>query len=335
MVPREVKKALQIAYTWPYGPVAIEVPVDNLNRRDLNMETVKQWGNYSPNEPVLKSMPGGSPEEIEKACEILLKSKRPTILAGDGLYYSCAEEEIKDLQGQIQSLSDRQMQNLYRGPVAPGSTFSEQSSRPSIPGELTGADTVPQDSSADEQARDLLQDALKEKEEILASARDEANRILSRSKSLAAKEAGLDGKYRIALLNTTGQPYEAVLSQRALRERLHRASVARGSRGNAFDTTRLVARTVALRQERAELLGYVDRASFQIEEGTAKTPAAAIAMLRQLAPASVASARREAAELQALIDRDQAAQGARQGVFFDLIQQIFTPEDDAGLRSSH
>jgi acetolactate synthase-1/2/3 large subunit len=97
MVPREVKKALQIAYTWPYGPVAIEVPVDNLNRRDLNMETVKQWGNYSPNEPVLKSMPGGSPEEIEKACEILLKSKRPTILAGDGLYYSCAEEEIKEL----------------------------------------------------------------------------------------------------------------------------------------------------------------------------------------------------------------------------------------------
>ncbi|MGK3899680.1 M3 family peptidase, partial [Enterococcus faecium] len=81
----------------------------------------------------------------------------------------------------------------------------------------------------------------------------------------AAKEAGLDGKYRIALLNTTGQPYEAVLSQRALRERLHRASVARGSRGNAFDTTRLVARTVALRQERAELLGYVDHASFQIE----------------------------------------------------------------------
>ncbi|RTL19557.1 MAG: M3 family peptidase [Burkholderiales bacterium] len=126
----------------------------------------------------------------------------------------------------------------------------------------------------------------------------------------AAKEAGLDGKYRIALLNTTGQPYEAVLSQRSLRERLHRASVARGSRGNAFDTTRLVARTVALRQERAELLGYVDHASFQIEEGTAKTPAAAIAMLRQLAPAAVASARREAAELQALIDRDQAAQGA-------------------------
>ncbi|MFX7945841.1 M3 family metallopeptidase, partial [Acinetobacter baumannii] len=42
----------------------------------------------------------------------------------------------------------------------------------------------------------------------------------------------------------------------------------------------------------------------------AKTPAAAIAMLRQLAPAAVASARREAAELQALIDRDQAAQGA-------------------------
>lgn len=101
-----------------------------------------------------------------------------------------SEEEKKDLQEQIQSLSGRQMQNLYRGPVSPGSTLSEQPSQLLIPGELTEADPTPQASSADEQmARDLLQEALKEKEDILTSAREEANRILSRSKSLATKEA--------------------------------------------------------------------------------------------------------------------------------------------------
>ena len=41
----------------------------------------------------------------------------------------------------------------------------------------------------------------------------------------------------IALLNTTGQPPEAQLANRALRQRLHEASVARGSRGNQWDNT--------------------------------------------------------------------------------------------------
>ena len=37
----------------------------------------------------------------------------------------------------------------------------------------------------------------------------------------AAKAKGLDGKYVIALLNTTGQPPLAQLENRALRERLY------------------------------------------------------------------------------------------------------------------
>ena len=123
----------------------------------------------------------------------------------------------------------------------------------------------------------------------------------------AAKKRGLDGKYVIALLNTTGQPAEAELTNRALRERLHKASVARGSRGNANDTTAMVARVVALRQERAALLGYPSYAAYVLDEETAKSPATVNTLLRQLAPAAVASARAEAAELQQLIDAEQAA----------------------------
>ncbi|MBW8846101.1 MAG: M3 family metallopeptidase [Burkholderiales bacterium] len=123
----------------------------------------------------------------------------------------------------------------------------------------------------------------------------------------AAKKRGLDGKYLLTLLNTTIQPFETELQNRALRERLHRASVARGSRGNANDTTAVIARVLTLRQERAALLGYATPAAYVLEDETAKSPETVNALLRQLAPAAVASAKQEAAELQKLIDSDQAA----------------------------
>ncbi|WP_394512678.1 M3 family metallopeptidase [Roseateles sp. DXS20W] len=125
---------------------------------------------------------------------------------------------------------------------------------------------------------------------------------------LAAKR-GQNGKYAIALLNTTIQPFETSLQNRAVRERLHRASVARGARGNEFDTRATVARVLALRQERAALLGYATPAAFVLEEETAKSADTVNALLRKLAPAAVASAKAEAAELQQLIDSDQAAKG--------------------------
>ncbi len=125
----------------------------------------------------------------------------------------------------------------------------------------------------------------------------------------AAKKRGLDGKYVIALLNTTIQPFETQLQNRAIRERLHRASVARGARGNEFDTRETLARVMALRAERAALLGYATPAAYVLEEETAKSADTVNALLGQLAPAAVASARQEAAELQKLIDAEQAAKG--------------------------
>ncbi|MCE4552951.1 M3 family metallopeptidase [Roseateles cellulosilyticus] len=124
-----------------------------------------------------------------------------------------------------------------------------------------------------------------------------------------AKKRGLDGKYVIALLNTTIQPFETELQNRALRERLHRASVARGARGNAFDTRGMVSRVISLRQERAALLGYATPAAYVLEDETAQSADTVNALLRKLAPAAVASARQEAAELQKFIDSDQAAKG--------------------------
>lgn len=125
----------------------------------------------------------------------------------------------------------------------------------------------------------------------------------------AAKARGLDGKYVLALQNTTGQPPETYLQDRALRERIHKASVARGSRGNPWDNTALVSRIMTLRLARAKLLGFPDYASFVLADETAGTPKAVNDMLGRLAPAAVRNAKREAADLQAMIDKEQAAAG--------------------------
>ena len=125
----------------------------------------------------------------------------------------------------------------------------------------------------------------------------------------AAKARGLEGKYVIALQNTTGQPPETYLQDRALRQRIHEASVARGSRGNQWDNTALVSRIMQLRLARAKLLGFPDYASFVLSDETAGTPKAVNDMLGRLAPAAVRNAKRETADLQAMIDREQAAAG--------------------------
>lgn len=127
--------------------------------------------------------------------------------------------------------------------------------------------------------------------------------------SEAAEKKGLKGKFLIALLNTTIQPITAQMENRALRERIYKASMARGSRGNQWDNTGIVSKVAKLRAERAAIMGYPNYAAFAVAEETAKNPEAINRMLGQLAPPAVANAKKEAAELQAMIDAEQKAKG--------------------------
>ncbi|MEE2899143.1 MAG: M3 family metallopeptidase, partial [Gemmatimonadota bacterium] len=120
----------------------------------------------------------------------------------------------------------------------------------------------------------------------------------------AADARGLDGGYVLPLLNTSGQPALASLENRALRQRLHETSLSRGSRGGEFDNREVLTRVVRLRAERAQMLGYPDHATYILEDQTALTPQAVNERLASLAPPAVANARREASDLQALIDSD-------------------------------
>jgi len=119
-----------------------------------------------------------------------------------------------------------------------------------------------------------------------------------------AKSRGLEGKYVLTLLNTTGQPLESQLKNRALRQRIHEASIARGSNGGKYDNREIISKTMKLRAERARLLGYPNYASYGLENQTARTTDAVNRMLGELAPAAIANAKREAADLQAMIDKE-------------------------------
>jgi peptidyl-dipeptidase Dcp len=115
-----------------------------------------------------------------------------------------------------------------------------------------------------------------------------------------AESRGHPGRYLIPLVLPTQQPALASLTDRALRERLFRASTSRGARGNAHDTRDLVRRITALRAERARLLGHPHHASWVVEVGTAGTVEAVEKLLVALVPPAVRNAESEATELAAV-----------------------------------
>src|SRR5215469_9229683 len=124
----------------------------------------------------------------------------------------------------------------------------------------------------------------------------------------AAAARGLKGKWLITLQNTTNQPVLAALTSRPLRERIYKASIGRGQSG-ATDNTVVIAELVRLRAERAALLGYPDHAAYELADESAGTPEAVQAMIAQVAPAALARAHTEAADMQKLIDAEASAAG--------------------------
>jgi len=120
-----------------------------------------------------------------------------------------------------------------------------------------------------------------------------------------AKEKKLDGKWVIALQNTTQQPALTYLKNRAVRERLFNASVARGKHGGDSDTTAIVTRLAQERAQRAKLLGYPDHATLTLDDQMARTPQTAEKLLTGLVPAATAKAHDDAARMQKVIDAEK------------------------------
>ena len=157
----------------------------------------------------------------------------------------------------------------------------------------------------------------------------------------AAKAKKLDGKFVIAIRNTTQQPILASLKNRALRARILKASELRGDTDGPSDLRDLIASLAQLRAQKAKLMGFDSFAAYTMVDQMAKTPDAAEKLLRDLVPASTKKAKEEAAEIQALIDKENGVDAQKGGFklaaydwefYADQVRKAKYSIDDAEVR---
>ncbi len=121
----------------------------------------------------------------------------------------------------------------------------------------------------------------------------------------AAADRGLDGKWLLGMVNFTGNPLLDSLTNRPLRERIMKASMQKGERPNDNDNRLVLTEMATVRAERAKLLGFESHAAYVLSEQTASNLQNVHQMLRKIAPAAVANAKTEAADLQKSIDAEK------------------------------
>jgi peptidyl-dipeptidase Dcp len=112
-----------------------------------------------------------------------------------------------------------------------------------------------------------------------------------------------------AVLNTRSsvEPFLEYSPRRELREKVWRMFVSRGDNGDAHDTNATIARILALRAQRAQLLGYPTHAHWRVEDTMAKTPDRAVGLMEAVWPAAVARVHEEVADMQSIADRQAEA----------------------------
>lgn len=97
----------------------------------------------------------------------------------------------------------------------------------------------------------------------------------------AAEEKGLDGKWRFTLDYPSYIPFVQFADNRELREKMWRAFGDRAW-GDDFDNSANILKTVSLRHERANLLGYKTHAEYVLERRMAEKPEAVHDFLEQM-----------------------------------------------------
>jgi Zn-dependent oligopeptidase len=113
-----------------------------------------------------------------------------------------------------------------------------------------------------------------------------------------AKSKGLEG-YVFTLDFPSYLPFVTYVENRELRKELAIAAGKKAFQGNEFDNRELVKRIVALRHQRAQLLGYDSHAQFVLEERMAQSPEKVQTFLRDLLAKAKPAAHRDFAQLHA------------------------------------
>jgi len=104
----------------------------------------------------------------------------------------------------------------------------------------------------------------------------------------------------VTLSRSSFEPFQEFSERRDLREKTFEAFFSRGAHDGAHDNRPIMAETLALRDERAKLLGFASHADFKFDDSMAKTPDAAERLIASVWAPACAKVAGEAAEMQAI-----------------------------------
>jgi len=124
------------------------------------------------------------------------------------------------------------------------------------------------------------------------------------SAAALAKAQGHEGAWAFNLQRTSWTPFLQYSTRRELRKKLYTAYTRLCANGGETDNRAIAARIASLRVERANLLGYPSHAAYVLDGDTmAERPEKVYDLLAKVWKPSLAKAKAERAELQALADR--------------------------------
>ncbi len=122
----------------------------------------------------------------------------------------------------------------------------------------------------------------------------------------AAKEKKLDGKYVFANTRSAIEPFLTYSTRRDLREKAFRMWASRGDNPGAHDNNPIITKILALRAEKAKLLGYPTFAHWIADYQMSKTPDRIMDLLMKVWAPAVARVHEEVADMQKIADAEGA-----------------------------
>jgi peptidyl-dipeptidase Dcp len=150
-----------------------------------------------------------------------------------------------------------------------------------------------------------------------------------------ARVMGHAGKFVFTLQRPNVEDFLTYSTRRDLREQLYRAFIDRGANSNDWDNREVITELVAVRAERAAILGYASHAAYITDDSMARTPEAALDLLHRVWKPALQQAQAERDRLTELIvasDADHPLEGWDWRFYSEKLRQAEYDLDPATLQ---
>ncbi|HZJ67232.1 MAG TPA: M3 family metallopeptidase [Kofleriaceae bacterium] len=240
-------------------------------------------------------------QQVEKEMAPVLQAFADEIVQNEALFSRIKMVHEGRKAANLSPEQVRLTEVVYRGFARQGAALSarDKARLKEINGKLaTLYTTFSQNELADEEGYSLTLDS----EADLAGLPD----TLRTSAREAAEAKKLKGKWLITNTRSSMEPFLTYSTRRDLREKGWRMWISRGDNPGEHDNKPVITQILALRGEKAKLLGFASHAHWIIDDNMARTPDAAMALSMKVWKAAVGRVREEVADMQKVADAEKA-----------------------------